>query len=417
MIIRFVQKYRSGFFSNSTMPTPPYLHVAIPLMDELENLPELVMCLNHQTYHNYSVYMCVNQPENWWHNPEKSHICQNNQETIRLLQCLENLKFEIIDRSSRGHGWDEKHQGVGYARKELFDTILKTAADNEIIVSLDGDTAFGKDYLASIAGQFAHNPHLSAIAVPYYHPLSGNATTDRSLLRYEIYMRHYLINMLQIGNPYAFTALGSAMALTVGAYKRCGGITPLQGGEDFYLMQKLCKTGKVSVYNKEIMYPLGRPSQRVPFGTGPAVMKTVAEQAVSYPFFATESFQKVRQTYNLFPALYEKDIPTPMTEFLCKQLKTDDVWQPLRKNFKTVPLFVKACTERVDGLRILQFLKSEHRQGSSNGNFAEFCTANDIPLPKEFSFEKLPVAQLDDMRKILFEKEMELRKRKAPVCV
>ena len=417
MTIRFVQKYRSGFFSNSTMPTPPYLHVAIPLMDELENLPALVECLNQQSYRNFSVYMCVNQPESWWEDETERQICANNADSIVFLQSVENLLITIIDRSSRGHGWPTKRHGVGYARKELFDTILKTATDNEIIVSLDGDTAFGKDYLASIAGQFAHNPHLSAIAVPYYHPLSGNATTDRSLLRYEIYMRHYLINMLQIGNPYAFTALGSAMALTVGAYKRCGGITPLQGGEDFYLMQKLCKTGKVSVYNKEIMYPLGRPSQRVPFGTGPAVMKTVAEQAVSYPFFATESFQKVRQTYNLFPALYEKDIPTPMTEFLCKQLKTDDVWQPLRKNFKTVPLFVKACTERVDGLRILQFLKSEHRQGSSNGNFAEFCTANDIPLPEGFSFESTDIRQLDEIRNALFEKELELRKRKAPVCV
>ena len=394
------------------MPLLPHISVAIPLMDELENLPALVECLQKQTFHNFDVYVCVNQPENWWGEEAKQHICINNAVSILFLQSVENLSITIIDRSSRGHGWPAKRHGVGYARKELFDTILQIAADNEIIVSLDGDTAFGKDYLASIAGQFAHNPHLSAIAVPYYHPLSGNATTDRSLLRYEIYMRHYLINMLQIGNPYAFTALGSAMTFTVGAYKRCGGITPLQGGEDFYLLQKLRKTGSVSVFNREIVFPQGRESKRVPFGTGPAVAKSVPEQDGSYPFYATMSFEKVRQTYELFPALYEKDIPTPMTEFLCSQLKTDDVWQPLRKNFKTVQLFVKACTERVDGLRILQFLKSEHRQGSSNGNFVEFCTANDIPLPEGFSFESTDIRQLDNIRNALFEKEMELRKGK-----
>lgn len=386
-------------------------------MDELENLPALVECLQKQTFHNFDVYVCVNQPENWWGDEAKQQICINNAVSIAFLQSVENLPITIIDRSSRGHGWPTKRHGVGYARKELFDTILQTAADNEIIVSLDGDTAFGKNYLASIAGQFAHNPHLSAIAVPYYHPLQHNATTDRSLLRYEIYMRHYLVKMLQIGNPYAFTALGSAMAFTVGAYKRCGGITPLQGGEDFYLLQKLCKTGELSVYSTATVFPQGRESKRVPFGTGPAVAKSVVEQDASYPFYATASFQKVRQTYNLFPALYEKDIPTPMTDFLCKQLKTDDVWQPLRKNFKTVPLFVKACTERVDGLRILQFLKSEHTAESSNGNFAEFCTANDIPLPEGFSFESTDIRQLDEIRNALFEKEMELRKRKAPVCV
>ena len=390
----------------------PHISVAIPLMDELENLSRLVECLNKQTYRNFSVYVCVNQPESWWEDEAERQICTNNAATIAFLQTLENLPITIIDRSSRGHGWPAKRHGVGYARKELFDTILQTVPDDEIIVSLDGDTAFGKDYLASIAGQFANNPELSAIAVPYYHPLSGNETTDRSLLRYEIYMRHYLINMLQIGNPYAFTALGSAMAFTAGAYRRCGGITPLQGGEDFYLLQKLCKTGKVSVYNSERVLPQGRISARVPFGTGPAVMKTVAEQDVSYPFYATASFQKVRQTYEAFPALYEKDFETPMTAFLQNQLKIDDIWGPLRKNFKTVQLFVKACTERVDGLRILQFLKSEHRQGSSNGNFEEFCSASGIALPQIFSFEKSTINDLNALRNVLYDKEMLLRKQR-----
>ena len=150
----------------------------------------------------------------------------------------------------------------------------------------------------------------------------------------------------------------------------------------------------------------------MPFGTGPAVAKSVVEQDASYPFYATASFEKVPQTYELFPALYEKDLSTPMTDFLCSQLKTGDVWQPLRKNFKTVQLFVKACTERVDGLRILQFLKSEHRQGSSNGNFVEFCSVNGIPLPEGFSFENTDIRQLDNIRNALFEKEMELRKGK-----
>ena len=399
------------------MPLLPHISVAIPLMDELENLPALVECLNKQTYRNFSVYMCVNQPESWWEEEAKQHICINNAVSILFLQSVENLSITIIDRSSRGHGWPAKRHGVGYARKALFDKILQTAPNDDIIVSLDGDTDFGEDYFASVVEQFAQKPDLSAIAVPYYHPLSGNETTDRSLLRYEIYMRHYLINMLQIGSPYAFTALGSAMAFTVRDYRRCGGITPLQGGEDFYLMQKLCKTGKVSVYNSERVLPQGRISARVPFGTGPAVMKTVAEQDVSYPFYATASFQKVRQTYEAFPALYEKDFETPMTVFLQNQLKINDIWGPLRKNFKTVQLFVKACTERVDGLRFLQFLKSEHRQGSSNGNFVEFCSANGIPLPEGFSFENTDISQLDEIRNALFEKEMELRKRKAPVCV
>ena len=391
------------------MSNAPHISVAIPLMDELENLSRLVECLQKQTFQNFDVYVCVNQPESWWDDETKIHVCQNNQATIQFLQAVDFPKTVIIDCSSRGKGWDDKHHGVGYARKALFDKILQTAPNDDIIVSLDGDTDFGEDYFASVIEQFAQNPDLSAIAVPYYHPLSGNETTDRSLLRYEIYMRHYLINMLQIGCPYAFTALGSAMAFTVRDYRRCGGITPLQGGEDFYLMQKLCKTGKVSVYNSERVLPQGRISARVPFGTGPAVMKTVAEQDLSYPFYATASFQKVRQTYEAFPALYEKDFETPMTAFLQNQLKIDDIWGPLRKNFKTEELFVKACAERVDGLRILQFLKSEHTTDSSVRNFVEFCTANDIALPQSFSFENSTINDLNTLRNMLYDKEMLLR--------
>ena len=394
------------------MSNSPHISIAIPLMDELENLSRLVECQQKQSFHNFDVYVCVNQPESWWDDETKFQVCQNNQATIQFLQAVDFLKTVIIDRSSRGKGWDDKHRGVGYARKALFDRILQTAPDDDIIVSLDGDTDFGEDYFASVVEQFAQNPDLSAIAVPYYHPLSGNETTDRSLLRYEIYMRHYLINMLQIGNPYAFTALGSAMAFTAGAYRRCGGITPLQGGEDFYLMQKLCKTGKVSVYNPERVLPQGRISARVPFGTGPAVMKTVAEQDVSYPFYATASFQKVRQTYEAFPALYEKDFETPMTAFLQNQLKIDDIWGPLRKNFKTEELFVKACAERVDGLRILQFLKSEHTTDSSVRNFVEFCTTNDIALPQGFSFENSTINDLNALRNVLYDKEMLLREQR-----
>lgn len=394
------------------MSNSPHISVAIPLMDEQENLSRLVECLQNQTFQNFDVYVCVNQPESWWDDETKIHVCQNNQATIQFLQAVDFPKTVIIDCSSRGKGWDDKHRGVGHARKALFDRILQTAPNDDIIVSLDGDTDFGKDYFASVIEQFAQNPDLSAIAVPYYHPLSGNETTDRSLLRYEIYMRHYLINMLQIGSPYAFTALGSAMAFTVRDYRRCGGITPLQGGEDFYLMQKLCKTGKVSVYNSERVLPQGRISARVPFGTGPAVMKTVAQQDVSYPFYATASFQKVRQTYEAFPALYEKDFETPMTAFLQNQLKINDIWGPLRKNFKTEELFVKACAERVDGLRILQFLKSEHLADSSDRNFVEFCTANDIALPQIFSFENSTINDLNALRNVLYDKEMLLRKQR-----
>ena len=209
-------------------------------------------------------------------------------------------------------------------------------------------------------------------------------------------MRHYMINMLEIGSPYAFTALGSAMAFTVAAYRKAGGITPLQGGEDFYLMQKFVKTGRVLVGGDDqehlIVRPQGRVSRRVPFGTGPAVAMSLEEQKGKYLFYKREGFEAVRETYERFEELYEHDVETPMSGFLRSQLATDDLWSPLRKNFKNKELFVRACKERVDGLRILQFLRTME---SSD------------PL----DFAHVPITQLQSLREEYFSHEMALRHR------
>ena len=240
----------------------------------------------------------------------------------------------------------------------LFDSIAKECDDNELIVSLDADTSFSNTYLESVLCAMNKHPEHSVLSVPYYHPLSNDEYDDRAMLRYEIYMRHYIINLLESGNPYAFTALGSAMVFPLWAYKKVGGITPLQGGEDFYLMQKFAKTGRVLLSCNETVKPQGRKSQRVPFGTGPAIAKGIDSMDITYPLYPAEGFDAVRETYALFFRLYTEDIETPMSDFLRQQLKTDDIWEPMRKNFKTRELFIHACSERVDGLRILQFLKT-----------------------------------------------------------
>lgn len=366
-----------------------HLSVAVPLMDELENLDKFIEAIRRQKFRNFTAYFCVNQPESWHcsDNAIQRNVVLNNIETLRRLADIEDIDIAVIDRSSKGCGWTEKRKGVGWARKVLFDTILDRCDDSEIVVSLDADTRFDEDYFASVVAAFRRHPNISAISVPYYHPLTGEETLDRRLLRYECYMRHYTTSMLEIGSPYAFTALGSAMAFTVGAYKKAGGITPLQGGEDFYLMQKFVKTGTVLVGGEDaehlIVRPQGRVSQRVPFGTGPAVAMTLEEQQRKHPFYAKEGFLRVKATYDLFPTLFDHDVETPVTAFLKEQLKTGDLWGPLRRNFKSRDLFVRACEEKVDGLRILQFLRT-------------------IGGTEPLDFEHEPIAQTDEYRNALF---------------
>ena len=63
-----------------------------------------------------------------------------------------------------------------------------------------------------------------------------------------------------------------------------------------------------------------------------------------------------------FPDLFDRTVETPLDSFLKSQLKADELWQPLRDNHKTADRFVRACHERLDGLRILQYVKTEYRR-------------------------------------------------------
>ncbi len=397
-----------------------HLAIAVPMMAERDNVEALLEALQRQTFRDFSLYCCINQPEpdataskpahHSFSQEELLALRSNNQETLQMLQRQTDIPIYIIDRSSPGKGWQGKQQGVGWARKLLFDTIAQKD-NSELIVSLDADTGIPDDYLQRVCDVMNHHENAFALAVPYYHPLCGDEATDRAMLRYELYMRHYLLNLLLIQNPYAFTALGSAMVFPLWAYRRVGGITPLPGGEDFYLLQKFAKSGLLLRYVDSCVYPQGRVSHRVPFGTGPAIAQGVTGVRNHYRFFSSSAYQQVEETFRRFPSLYGEDRETPMTPFLHATLKTNDLWAPLRKNFHRRDLFVRACIERVDGLRILQFLR--HCEGDNPNEmnaFFDLLERLQLNICKEIDFNNSPITLLNDIRNQLFEKEMELRR-------
>jgi hypothetical protein len=211
------------------------------------------------------------------------------------------------------------------------------------------------------------------------------------------------------------------MAFPVWAYKKVGGMTPVMSGEDFYFLQKLKKSGELGIWANTVAYPSPRFSDRVNFGTGPALIKGETGDWDSYPFYAPDLFDKVEQTFNLFPDLFLEDIETPMDGFLKTQFKDINIWKPLRENYKDVDNFVKACTNKVDGLRVLQFLKGSalEKQNDDSLVLIEYLKkylAKGIDykmkeVVNRFSFENSTSWDLAVLRDFLFNKEMELRKQ------
>ena len=393
------------------------VYATLPILNESAHILTLLDDIKEQLYSNWILIVCVNQPDEWWDMPEKVRLCEDNAQTLQLLHQQADEQIVIIDRSSKGLGWKGKRHGVGWARKTAMDRASELADDTDFILSLDADTHYSAEYFSSVVSQLSRFPGAAGLSAPYYHPLSGDEEADRCILRYEIYMRNYAVHMLNIRNPYCFSAIGSGMACTSGNYKRMGGLTPKLSGEDFYFIQKLRKSGNIIIQNEVVVKPAARFSDRVYFGTGPAMIRGRGGDWDSYPVYSSESFVKVKETFAAFPQLYEKDFPVPMDGFLNQLSDGSSFWESLRRNASTREAFVKACMQRLDGLRVLQFLKSDNQnypetneeklKGLLNSDI--FAPGETDGLPDFTDFSECEVRDLNKIRDILFNKERSLQ--------
>ena len=368
--------------------------IGIPAFREREWLPKTLASLAHQDDTAFEVWVCVNQPPEYLQDPSYREITKENLETLAWLRReKDHFPFPIRIRDAVTDG--QAGAGVGWARRFLFDQIVAGEPDRTVCISLDADTLADPGYVSHVREAFARYANAVALAAPYQHPLPEDPRRALHLLRYEIYMRYYQVSLWRIGSPYAFLALGSAMAFRVGAYRRIGGMPVRKAGEDFYFMQQLRKIGPVIRWLASRVHPSARDSDRVPFGTGPLMNETdLGLQETRFPFYSQKAFDLLGETFRLFPAFHRTPMDLPIDGFIREQMKGYDAFEKMRRNFPRTELFVKACHEKLDGLRTLQFLRYYHeRYGGSHGSDALGSLLKqfgDSPGPVIFSAAHLP---------------------------
>jgi hypothetical protein len=340
--------------------------VTVPICCEASRLPSLLTCLAEQHHPATAIYACVNQPASWHSKPEHMARIENNETCLRLLQeWSKKLPLTIFDQASPGKAWPDKEAGVGKARRMMLDAASDMASEHDILICMDADTHYEPDYISSIVRHFDEHPTHIGLAAPYYHDVSGDQTEQLNMLYYECYMRYTFLNLSAMDSPYAFSALGSVISMRAGAYRAVGGMPERQAGEDFYMLQKLAKHGPLGRDLPSLVRPSSRQSDRVPFGTGQAVRSLCPER---YPFFNPDSFDMIHATTQLFSTLYTNPTSTPMDDFFESCFGTRDPWSTLRDNASSCKSFVRACHGRLDGLRILQFLKSRETSSANPAN-------------------------------------------------
>ena len=258
-----------------------------------------------------------------------------------------------------------KKAGVGFARKTAMDeAIRRFAAINKsdgLIVSLDADSLVAKDYFQKIEDLLNNNP-AGCFTFQFQHNYDADVYTQdviNSCKLYEIYLRYYRLALKTFNFPFAIHTIGSCFAIRADAYVKLGGMTPRQGGEDFYFLQKAVKMHPVYELPKPIVFPSPRVSNRVPFGTGPSV-RNIVEKG-SYSVYNFKLFGLLKAFYALFPAMEKEDVKKDIPVEIMNHIGIDafdKILTECRRYSSSTKAFIKRMYYNFDAFFIVKFLNT-----------------------------------------------------------
>lgn len=241
--------------------------------------------------HAVLLVIVINQPDSLDSpHPDNSHLWQSLIDETRERQVHDNLQLRdipatkstllLVDRFSPEQQIPEK-QGVGLARKIGADIALALIDSGYIqrpwIYTSDADAHLPADYFSILDAVNTQGKNLSAAVIYPFKHRCDDTPVGRATQLYEQRMHQYVDGLRSAGSPYAFQTIGSAIAVSAQHYAQVRGFPKRSGGEDFYLLNKLAKTGAINSLQAPEIIIDARQSDRVPFGTGPAISQLLLE--------------------------------------------------------------------------------------------------------------------------------------------
>ncbi|MDF1575695.1 MAG: glycosyltransferase [Bacteroidales bacterium] len=293
------------------------------------------------------------------------------------------------------HSFSRKEAGVGSARKILMDEASRRFSalgrPEGIIASMDADALVRPNYLEALVTHFegggpwsgsgrgpesgpwsgsGRGPESGSepegCSIRFEHPLEGEEfppAVYRAITQYELHLRYYLQSVRFTGYPFAYHTVGSSFAVRSDIYCMEGGMNRRQGGEDFYFIQKVARRGRFSQCNTTCITPSPRPSDRVPFGTGPAVRRlSLSEEPLMT--YNPDPFVMLSRLFDESgsPEKLAGPWPEPLGSFLEEQ-GFEGALSEIRHNSASAPAFRKRFWRWFSMFRIMKFLHYARERG------------------------------------------------------
>jgi hypothetical protein len=380
---RYLDKYGCGRWELEIEPGKQFdCVIVVPAIAEYDNLITLLYSLVENKFnrdYKVAVIFIINSIET-----SSQEVKIENQKTLELFRRIPNkdnshhpviekinstnLTIGFIDVSSEGKEMPEKTGGVGLARKIGMDLALTifdySSSRKKIIACLDADCTIGKNYIEEIISSF-NTKNINAATINYEHSLPEDEKKLEAIICYEIIIRYYELGLKYANSKYAVQAIGSTLCCDYEAYIKVEGMNKKKAGEDFYFLEKIIKNYEIERISSTKVFPQGRQSWRVPFGTGQRINRFLSKSQNEYLLYNPESFVVLKKWLELFNnkntfstrdyLQKAKEVHPELFNFLVQQNFEND-WEKISDNSKGKKHLHSQKIKWFDGFRTLKLI-------------------------------------------------------------
>lgn len=229
------------------------------------------LCSAHPIDGSCELIVVLNHPDNAADDIKSFHQKQYDKLlTISNQWCSTFLKIHVLPVQQL----PSKIAGVGLARKIGMDEAIRRfdqIHSKGLIYNIDADCSCHPDYFVRSSAYMDSCPDKAAAVLGFVHPDEKDPLINRAIMEYELHLRVYINWQRQLDYPFAFQTLGSCFVVRSEDYMAQGGMNKRKAGEDFYFLHKYSSLNALGNCSDILVFPSGRTSDRVPFGTGKAV--------------------------------------------------------------------------------------------------------------------------------------------------